>query len=56
MRGFAPYLGTSALVLGLLAYGVVCYRVADGITFVAGQGQVFREDGVPGRDHSDAAP
>ncbi|MDQ2951700.1 MAG: alpha/beta fold hydrolase [Chloroflexota bacterium] len=32
MRRFAPYLGASALVLGLLGYAVVSYRVADGIT------------------------
>ena len=32
IRSFGPYLGASALVLGLLAYCVVSYRVADGIT------------------------
>lgn len=32
IRRFAPYLAASAVVLGLLAYGVVSYRVADGIT------------------------
>ena len=32
IRRFWPYLAGSALVLGLLAYSVVSYRVADGIT------------------------
>ena len=32
IRRFAPYLAASAVVLGLLAYCVVSYRVADGIT------------------------
>src|SRR6185503_6988546 len=32
IRRFWPYLAGSAVVLGLLAYGVVSYRVADGIT------------------------
>src|SRR5882762_8151716 len=32
IRRFWPYLAASALVLGLLAYSVVSFRVADGIT------------------------
>jgi fermentation-respiration switch protein FrsA (DUF1100 family) len=32
IRRFWPYLAASALVLGLLAYSAVSYRVADGIT------------------------
>jgi uncharacterized protein len=32
MRRFGPWILVSAVVLGLLAYGVISYRVADGVT------------------------
>jgi fermentation-respiration switch protein FrsA (DUF1100 family) len=32
MRRFGPWMLVSAVVLGLLAYGVISYRVADGVT------------------------
>src|SRR3989442_11686952 len=32
LRRFGPWVAAAALVLGLLAYGGVSYRVADGVT------------------------
>src|ERR1700687_1503000 len=46
MRRFGPYLAGAVLVLGLLGYAVVSYRVADGITKLESKPLVPSADAV----------